>query len=417
MTDTVTPTSGNQTDIPDYPFSRNMKCPFNPPPEVVDRAAHSPVERVRIWNGSAPWHVTGNAELRQLATDSRVSVNEHLEGYPHWDEGMAGSVEHRPRTIVTLDGEEHATMRRLATRSFSFKKVNALRPTIQQVVDEQIDRMLAGPKPVDLVQALALPVPSRMIAGLLGVPYEDHEFFEAAANKGADSTSTPEEKMENVITLITYMSKMLEEKLAGPPDDDPDRGVLADYAEYVRAGDIALDQASLMLIVLLVAGHETSANMIGLGVLAAMQNPDQLAILRDTDDPQVIANAVEELLRYLSIVHRSQRRIATDDIEVGGVTIKAGEGILLDVSGANWDARVFEEPERLDLGRDASQHLAFGYGPHGCVGQQLARAELQIVFGTLFKRIPDLKLAIPFEGAPFTPERLAYGVSSLPVTW
>lgn len=418
MTDITTATVvEDRSDIPDYPFSREAKCPFDPPREVVQRAANGPVKRVRIWDGSTPWHVTGNDELRKLAIDPRVSVDEHLEGYPHWNEGMAATVEHRPRTIVTLDGEEHTRMRRLATKAFSFKKVNALRPTIQEVVNEQIDAMLAGPKPADLVKVLALPVPSRMISSLLGVPYEDHEFFEEAANAGADTSSTPEEKSRHVLSLMNYMRKLLEEKIAGPPNEDPERGVLADYAEYVRAGDIGLEEATLMCISLLIAGHETSANMIGLGALAVLENPDQLAILRDSRDPNVIANAVEELLRYLSIIHASQRRIALEDIEIGGEVIRAGEGILLDYSGGNWDSRAFEEPERFDLTRDAGLHMAFGFGPHGCVGQQLARAELQIVFDTLFKRVPDLALAIPVEEVAFMHDRLAYGVYSLPVTW
>lgn len=404
-------------EVGDFPFPRDGRCPFNPPPEILDRAATKPVSRARIWNGSTPWLVTGNKELHDLAIDPRVSVNEHLEGYPHWNEGMAATLEHRPRTIVTLDGAEHSKMRRLATKAFSVKRVNALRPAIQKVVDEQIDVLLAGPKPGDIVKTLALPVPSRMIAGLLGVPYEDHEFFEAAASAGADTNSTPEEKQTHIMSLLSYMRTKLEEKLAGEPNTDSERGVLADYAEYVRAGDIGLDEATLMCISLLIAGHETSANMIGLGTLAALRHPDQLAVLRDSDDPKVIANAVEELLRYLSIIHQGQRRIAVEDIEIGGETIKAGEGILLDYSGGNWDSRTFEEPERMDLSRDAGQHMAFGFGPHGCVGQQLARAELQIVFSTLFKRIPNLELAIDFDDVRFMHDRLAYGVYELPVTW
>lgn len=417
MTETTTTSAAERPDIRPYPFARESRCPFNPPQEVIDRAAGRPVERVRIWDGSSPWHVTGNEELRQLATDPRVSVNEHLEGYPHWTPAMAETRAHRPRTIVSLDGDEHTRMRRLATRAFSFKRVNALRPAIQEVVDEQIDVMLAGPKPADLVRLLALPVPSRMITGLLGVPYEDHEFFEEAASGGSDTSNTAEEKTRYNRMLLDYMRIKLEEKLAGPPNADPDRGVIADYAEYLRSGDITIDEASLMCISLLIAGHETSANMIGLGTLAVLEHPDQLATLRDSNDPQVIANAVEELLRYLSIVHRSQRRIAIADIEVGGQTIRAGEGILLDFSGGNWDARAFDEPENLDLTRDSSLHLAFGFGPHGCVGQQLARAELQIVFNTLFKRVPTLALAVPLDEVPFMSDRLAYGVYSLPVTW
>lgn len=403
----------DKPDVLRFPAQRNMQHPFDPPPEIVDYAEHRPVTRARIWNGSTPWLVTGNAELRSLATDPRVSVNERLPGYPHWSPGMEAGVESRPRVIMTLDGEEHSRLRRLATRSFSAKRVNALRPVMQEVLDRQLDAMLAGPRPTDLVPRIALPVPSTMICQLLGVPYEDHEFFEGVAANSLDQNATPEQSQKTVATMVGYMEKLF----ARAESDGDVGGVVGDCAEYVEAGEMTSPEAFHMCISLLFAGHETSANMIGLGVLALLQNPDQLAILRDSDDPKVIANAVEELLRYLAIIHAAQRRIALADIEIAGETIREGEGILMDFSGGNWDARTFPNPERLDLGRKAGQHLAFGFGPHGCVGQQLARAELQVVFGGLFKRVPTLKLAVPLEEVRFKTDRLAYGVYSLPVTW
>lgn len=158
--------------------------------------------------------------------------------------------------------------------------------------------------------------------------------------------------------------------------------------------------------------------MIGIGILALLENPEQADLLRNTDDPKVIANAVEELMRYLSIIQNGQRRIALDDIEIAGETIKAGEGIILDLAPENWDPAMFPQPDKLDLAREnAGQQLGFGYGRHQCVGQQLARAEMQIVFHTLLRRIPTLKLAIPFDEVPFKHDRLAYGVYSLPCTW
>jgi cytochrome P450 len=157
--------------------------------------------------------------------------------------------------------------------------------------------------------------------------------------------------------------------------------------------------------------------MIGIGILALLENPEQAGLLRDSDDPKFVANAVEELMRYLSIIQTGQRRIAIDDIEIGGETIRAGEGIILDLAPANWDPDAYPEPDRLDLSRDAGQQLGFGYGRHQCVGQQLARAEMQIVFPTLLKRIPTMQLAIPIDEVPFKHDRLAYGVYELPVTW
>jgi cytochrome P450 len=169
---------------------------------------------------------------------------------------------------------------------------------------------------------------------------------------------------------------------------------------------------------LLSAGHETSANMIALAVVALLRHPDQLAILRDTDDPKVVADAVEELLRYLGIIHGGQRRIAKADIEIGGEVIRAGEGIIIELFSANRDANVFAEPDRLDLHRaNARHHNAFGFGIHQCIGQQLARVELQVVYGTLFRRIPTLRLATPIDQIEFKQDHLAYGVHAAPVTW
>ncbi|MDT5146594.1 MAG: hypothetical protein QOC58_1239, partial [Mycobacterium sp.] len=169
---------------------------------------------------------------------------------------------------------------------------------------------------------------------------------------------------------------------------------------------------------LLVAGHETTANMIGLGVLALLEHPDQAAVLRDAEDPKIVANAVEELLRYLSIIQNGQRRIALEDIHIAGEAISAGEGIIIDLAPANWDPDAFTEPDRLYLHRSgAERNVAFGYGRHQCVGQQLARAELQIVYRTLLRRMPTLALAVPVDDIPFKHDRLAYGVYELPVTW
>ena len=157
--------------------------------------------------------------------------------------------------------------------------------------------------------------------------------------------------------------------------------------------------------------------MIGLSVLALLEHPDQLTLLRDTDDPKVVATAVEELMRYLSIIQTGQRRVAIEDIEIGSEMIRAGEGIILDIPPANWDATVFPQPGRLDLQRTAAPHVGFGYGRHQCVGQQLARMELQIALHTLLRRVPALTLSVPIDQLPFKHDTLAYGLYELPVTW
>ncbi|PJK20437.1 cytochrome P450 [Mycolicibacterium goodii] len=406
----MTITSSEPTVAPQYPMEKKPTCPFAPAEELRQLAAQSPISRVQIWDGSTPWLVGGYAEMKALTSDPRVSVDDTLPGFPHWNAFVAQY--HRPRSVFNSDGEQHSHYRRMMTKPFTVKKVNELRPAIQRIVDEKIDAMLNRPKPVDLVTALALPVPSLVISEILGVPEKDRQYFEEEAFHATDHDATVDEKIAAAQALIGYLTKLVEQKMANPSDDH-----VSELARRVKAGEIPLAEAAYLAAGLLSAGHETTANMIGLGVAALLQSPDQLAIMRDSTDMAVTANAVNELLRYLSIVHHGQRRIALEDIKINGVHIQAGDGIILDLSPANWDERVFPNPGQLDLHRPAGSHVAFGFGPHQCVGQQLARAELQIVYPTLFRRIPSLQLAIPASEIPFMYRELAFGVYSLPVTW
>jgi cytochrome P450 len=416
VSDTLTGTTGTASGTPEYPMAREGGCPFAPPPDVMALAESKPLSRVRIWDGSTPWLITGYDEVRALFSDSRVSVDDRRAGFPHWNEGMLSTVYKRPRSVFTSDAEEHTRFRRMLSKPFTFKRVEGLRPVIQQITDEHIDAILAGPQPADIVTALALPVPSLVISQLLGVPYEDAEFFQRHANIGLARYATGEDTAKGAAGLAKYLANLVQAKVDCPSEDPTD--AVSDLAERVKAGELSVREAAQLGTGLLIAGHETTANMIGLGVLALLENPEQLAALRDTDDPKVIANAVEELLRYLSIIQNGQRRVAIEDIEIAGETIRAGEGIIIDLAPANWDAKVYPDPGELDLARPAAgQHVAFGYGRHQCVGQQLARAELQIVFHTLLRRIPTLRLAGPIEEIPFKHDRLAYGVYELPVAW
>jgi cytochrome P450 len=414
VSDTLTGTTTEAiSDAPDYPMARASRCPFAPPPEVMELADARPLSRVKIWDGSTPWLITGYEETRTLFSDPRVSVDDRRPGFPHWNEGMLSTVHKRPRSVFTADAEEHTRFRRMLSKPFTFKRVEGLRPAIQQITDDAIDAMLAGPKPGEIVSALALPVPSLVISQLLGVPCEDAEMFQHHANVGLARYAAAEDTMKGAMSLHKYLAQLVEAKMENPAED-----AVSDLAERVKAGELSVKEAAQLGTGLLIAGHETTANMIGLGVLALLQHPDQAAVLCETDDPKVVANAVEELLRYLSIIQNGQRRVAAEDIDIAGEVIRAGEGIIIDNAPANWDAKEFTEPDRLYLHRSgAGQHVAFGYGRHQCVGQQLARAELQIVFHTLFRRVPTLELAVPIDEVPLKHDRLAYGVYELSVTW
>ncbi|WP_055550678.1 cytochrome P450 [Streptomyces sp. NBRC 110028] len=412
MTETLAEiTTPSEEPIPAYPMPRASGCPFDPPPTAQAMHAERPVAKVRMWDGSTPWLVTGYADGRALLADPRVSSEAIRPGFPHPNAGFRQNAP-RQRSFIAMDDPEHARIRRMVTAPFAIKRIEAMRPAIQKITDDLIDAMLAGPTPADLVRSLALPLPSLVICTLLGVPYEDHEFFQEKSSLMINYRSSAEEVIAASDALTDYLDELIGVKLAEPADD-----MLSELATRVRSGELTRRDAASMGFLLLVAGHETTANMIALGTLALLEHPDQLAVLRETDDPKVVAKAVEELLRYLTIVHNGRGRVALEDIEIGGETIRAGDGIIVYTSTGNRDAEVFPDPDRLDIGRDARRHMAFGFGVHQCLGQPLARMELQVVYGTLYRRIPTLRLATGVDQLPFKHDALVYGVYELPVTW
>lgn len=413
MTENATGIESAQA-LPEFPTPRSAQCPFAPPPDLLKlHDADKPVVRVRTWDGTTPWLVTGHAAQRKIMTDPRLSANIGAAGYPHTTKSMKAHADSMLPSINNTDGPEHARWRRMLTSSFTRHRMEKLRPEIQQITDMLIDRMLAGPNPVDLNEALSLPLPSLMICALLGVPYEDHEFFQEHAGITNSVNKTPEQSAATTTTLRKYIAGLIEAKMEAPGED-----VLSDLGERVKEGVLSMQEAAPLGHILLVAGHDTSANMVTLGTALLLQHPEQLALLRDnSDDPKFVVNAVEELLRYLTIPHLLARRAVVDDFEIEGETIRAGEGIIASLPAANWDPEAFPDPERLDLTRTAAHHHSFGWGPHQCVGQQLARIELHVVFGTLFKRIPTLRLAVGVEELKFKEDSQAYGIYELPVAW
>ncbi|OLT18730.1 cytochrome [Pseudonocardia sp. CNS-139] len=387
-------------------------CPFDPPPEMAEIQAGERVLRVRHWDGTQPWLVTGYDQVRAILTDPRVSADTDLLGYPH---PSAGSAARRrvTKNFINMDNPEHDRQRRMLTRDFMVKRMQAMRPTIQALVDGLIDEMLAGPNPVDLVEALALPVPSLVICDMMGVSYTERDLFHELSRTMISRLSTPEQAVGALNGMLEFMSRLVDEKTAHPGDDLISRLVTT----QLQPGHLTRDDVVQMCQLLLVAGHETTANMIALGTLTLLERPEALAELRDATDPAVAEGAVEELLRYLTILHVGRRRVATEDFEFEGVRIRAGDGIIVDHAVANRDPVAFEHPDELDIHRKARHHLAFGYGIHQCLGQPLARVELAVVYSTLYRRIPTLRLAVPLEEIAFKHDNVVYGVESLPVTW
>jgi cytochrome P450 len=410
MADTLAgPVPESPDSRPEFPMPRQARCPFDPPPALKDLQEKAPLTKVRLWDGSEPWLVTRYADQRAVLGDPRVSADTDSPGYPTKasPEGGEGKL-----SFIMMDDPEHARLRRMVTAPFAIKRVEALRPAVQKIVDDLIDGILSRPGPVDLVEAFALPLPSLVICELLGVPYDDHAFFQDNTKTMVHRDATPEQRGQASREVAGYLATLIGKRLAEPRDD-----LLSSIAGRVTAGEIDHRQATEMALLLLIAGHETTANMIALGTLALLQNPDQLALLRESDDPRFVAGAVEELLRYLHITHLGRRRAVTEDIEIGGQVVRAGEGIIMANEIANRDPEVFPDPDRLDLTRDARRHVAFGFGVHQCLGQPLARMELQVVYGTLYKRIPTLKLACALEDVRFKNDAFIYGVHELPVSW
>ncbi|HEX6518582.1 MAG TPA: cytochrome P450 [Streptosporangiaceae bacterium] len=411
MTNTPTTTAGQASDVPDFPMPRAVGCPFDPSPALQTMQAETPITRVKYWDGSTPWLVTRYDDQRALFADPRISADSSHPNHPHQTPGFRES-QKKGRSFIKLDDPEHARLRRMVSAQFSVKRSEALRPAIQKIVDGLIDDLLAGPKPVDLVESFALVVPSLVICDLLGVSYSHHAFFEENAKQLTEREVTDEQGAAGQRRLAEYIDNLLSEKLSNPGDD-----VLSDITERVKSGELSREDAVRTGVLLLVAGHDTTANMIALGTLALLQHPDQLAILRQTSDPKLIAGAVEELLRYLTIPHGGRPRVALADIEIGGQVIHADDPVLLAIEMANRDPAVFPDPDRLDILREARHHVAFLYGPHQCLGQNLARVELQVVYSTLSKRIPTLRLATDMDKVQFRNNATVYGVYELPVTW
>jgi len=407
MTELAEPATRGET----FPLLRT--CPFAPPPAYEKLREAGPVHRVTLQSGQEAWALTRLEDVRQMLTDPRFSSDRFNPGFPILTK--EGRQVRRPGftpSLINLDPPEHSAARREVVGEFTVKRMKALQPRIQQIVDEHIDAILAGPKPADLVSALALPVPSLVICELLGVPYTEHDFFQVRSSTLLNREVDQDTRLKAVDELMDYLDRLVAAKEADPADDLLGRQVLKQREEH---GDVAHDELVSLAFLLLLAGHETTANMISLGTVALLENPDQLAIIKN--DPAKTLDAVEELLRYFTIAEFVTARVATEDVEIGGQLIREGEGVLgLSYSG-NRDEAAFDNPDELDLERGARHHVAFGFGPHQCLGQNLARLELQIVFDTLFRRIPELKLAAPVDQLPFKHDSSVFGLYCLPVTW
>jgi cytochrome P450 len=384
--------------------------PFDPPRDITRLRAARPVSPMVFPDGHEGWLVTGYEAVRQLMADNRFSSRQDL-GVLHipYETGMPAPTEPSPQVpglFISMDPPDHTRLRRKLTGAFTVKRMKQLEEHIIDIAERQLDELARLTPPVDLVKEFALPVPSLVICELLGVPYADRETFQVNSAKFLEKDIELDEKMAAYGALTTYLAELVTGKRAAPDDD-----ILSDLA---RDDDVTIEELVGIAFLLLLAGHETTANMLALGTFALLEHPKQLAELRA--NPDLVPGAVEELMRYLSIADIFFR-YATEDLELGGETIGKGSTVVISLLAANRDPQRFEDPDALDIHRTARGHLSFGHGVHQCLGQQLARIEMRAGFEGLLRRFPTLELAIPADEVKVKSDMNIYGVHALPVTW
>ena len=393
------------SDLPVIPARREAHCPLAPPTEFADWR-QQPGLRQAMWNGRPTWVVSRYQDIRAALVDPRLSAETLPDLFDAANDSAA------PVVFARIDDPEHHRLRRMMTSQFTFRRTEAMRPQIQELVDKYLDAMINKGPPGDIVRDFGLPVPSLVIALLLGVPPEDLELFQHNTSVGLDVNSTDEERAHGFIEMYAYIQELVARKQREPGDDLISRLI----TDYVATGQLDYNTVAVNAVIMMQAGHETTANMISLGTVVLLEHPDVYERIGQTDDAAVVANAVEELLRYLSIVHAQVDRIATEDLVLGGQQIRAGDRLLMNLPAGNWDSEFVNSPETLDIARNARGHVAFGYGTHQCIGANLARVEMQVAFATLARRLPGLRLAVPPDELKFKDADI-YGMKELPVTW
>lgn len=394
-----------------FPFARTS--PLHPPSEYGRIRMEAPITRARLYNGQMVWLVTRWKDVREVLSSPHFSVDPAKEGYPSASAARAAEVQSR-RTFINMDAPEHMRFRRMLTRDFMLKRIGELRPLVQQKVDSLLDVMVEKGPPADFVTDLAGPLPVHVISLMLGVPVEHQDTLREWSRIRNTHSYSPEAIREASKNMELLLEEIIRDKEKGPCDSGDMLTRLIN--EQIKPGDVTREEVARLGSLLYAAGHETTTNQLGLSVLSLLQHPEQLAALKD--NPKLMPAAIEEMLRFHSITQFNSARVATADVEIGGQMIRAGEGVYAIVAAANRDPEAFPEPNRFDIHRDVQNaHVAFAFGVHQCLGQPLARLEMDIVITSLLQRLPGLRLAVPEEELRFNFMTQVHGVESLPVVW
>ena len=400
--------ANDRTPSTRFPFRR--VDPMQPPPQYAQARATQPVLPVTLWNGRRAWLLTRYEDVRSVVTDARFSGEFANPDFPTVTEARV-VVDKQERAFVGMDNPRHDHYRRMFTKEFSTRRMVALRPKMTAIANRLIDELMTQPQPADLVPSVAIPFPSLVMCDLVGSPYEDHRFIIECAAGRHGLLQTPAQAEQKARELVDYFMRLILRKEQAPGDDMVSRII----DEYVRPGTLSREDFAEIGAMILRAGHDTTTNMIGLGTLILLNHPDQASAVRD--QPDLVPGAVEELLRYVSPVQFSPRRVALEDVAIGGVVIRKGDGVFALNPAANRDPQAFPDPDTFNVHRDASHHVAFGFGIHQCLGQILARTELQVVFPLLLQRMPKLRVAANDGEIRFKDDMQIYGVHNLPVAW
>jgi cytochrome P450 len=406
----VIPTTSDpssETDLPVIPAPRAAHCPLKPPAEFAGWRDEPGLRRA-MYQGKPTWIVSRYQDIRAALVDPRLSAETIPDTVT-----PKGTDDNIPVMFARVDDPEHHRLRRMLTSRFTFRRAEAARPQIQKLVDDHLDRMIANGSPADLVRDYALPVPSLVISLMLGVPSEDLALFQYHTSVGLDQRSPDDVKANAFGAMYLYIVELVDRKEHEPGDDLISHLV----TEYVATGQLNKATAAMTAVIMMQAGHETTANMIALGTVALLEHREVYARLGRTEDRAEIANLVEELMRYLSIVHSQVDRVATEDMTFAGESINAGDFFLMNLPAGNWDPQFVDCPEAFDATRNVRGHLGFGYGVHQCIGQNLARVEMQVAFSTLARRLPGLELGVAPEQMKFKDASGIYGMQELPVSW
>jgi cytochrome P450 len=405
MADAESASAGTLT----YPMPRDKTCPFAPPPVYKQLRETEPVTKVTLYDGRRAWLFTRYEDIRTVLGHPAVSAETLDENFPFLNSG--DKVAKQAQSFQRWDDPRHAERRRMLMPYFTIRRIEQMRPRVQAMIAGLYQKMIDHGPPLDLVEHFALALPSGVACDLLGVPYSDHAFFESRFAVRMDRTAGADAVRQANAELVAYIDRVVSSKYGTSGDDLLGRFV----TERVETGQVSHADAVTDATLLLLAGHETTANMIAMGILALLEHPRELA--RIQADKALVPGAVEELLRYLTISQTMGVRVAKDDFEAGGQPIATGDGLIVPVAAANYDDQVFPEPGVLDLTRQARRHLTFGSGVHVCLGQPLARMELHEVFTSVFDTFPGLALTAPLAEIDFKWESVFYGVHTLPVTW